>query len=388
MSSTMNKNKRPTLRGVVFDMDDTLAVSSLDVAAMHQRCGVGVDEDLLKIVAEMPPEQAAQKAQIMEKMEEDARKNLQPMPGARELVAWLAAHEIATALVTRNTMKTALVFNDILHPKHKFDIVIGRDSESLPSKPDPALFHHVAEKWGMEPADMLMVGDSPANDIEFGKAAGAFTVLLDAERTYLQPGKSTTIADIVISELAQLPKQIWAHFDIPGNLGTNTTLKKYSVPKPSSPVTRAAVEGELSVLQSTTAKDLWVADDTGNNALIWAADAGQVASVEYLLKQLVNDDKGGINARGFLGATALCRAARLGHVHILKLLVQAGADMDIPNDKLQYPLHFAAFKQNEKAVEFLLESGANTLSLDRKGRVPAEDTKCEKIRELILAAMA
>jgi ankyrin repeat protein len=94
-----------------------------------------------------------------------------------------------------------------------------------------------------------------------------------------------------------------------------------------------------------------------------------------------------LNVRGFLGSTALCRAARRGHVDVLKLLIQAGADMDIPNDKMQYPLHFAAFKENEECVNVLLESGANLNSLDRKGRVPAQDTKNEHIRDIILAAM-
>lgn len=94
-----------------------------------------------------------------------------------------------------------------------------------------------------------------------------------------------------------------------------------------------------------------------------------------------------VNVRGYLGATAVSRAARRGHTNILEKLVAAGADLDIPNDKLQYPLHFAAFQENMEAVELLLKSGVNTMVLDRKGRIPAEDTKNEAIRDRILAAM-
>lgn len=60
--------------------------------------------------------------------------------------------------------------------------------------------------------------------------------------------------------------------------------------------------------------------------------------------------------------------------------------MDIPNDKMQYPLHFAAFKKQANAVKVLLEFGANTMVLDRKGRTPAEDTSDEEIRNVILNA--
>ena len=86
-----------------------------------------------------------------------------------------------------------------------------------------------------------------------------------------------------------------------------------------------------------------------------------------------------LSVRGFLRSTALCRAARRGHVNILKLLIQVGTDMDIPNEKIQYPLHCSAFKENEECVNVFLESGVNLNSLNRKGRVPAQDAKCECI---------
>jgi ankyrin repeat protein len=52
------------------------------------------------------------------------------------------------------------------------------------------------------------------------------------------------------------------------------------------------------------------------------------------------------------------RAARRGHVQVLQRLAEAGANLDISNDTLQYPLPFAAFKQNQDAVKVLLEHGA------------------------------
>ena len=60
----------------------------------------------------------------------------------------------------------------------------------------------------------------------------------------------------------------------------------------------------------------------------------------------------------------------------------------MPNDKRQYPLHHAAFKQQPEAVRALLAAGASTTVCDRKGRTPAEDTKDPAIRDAVLAARA
>ena len=50
---------RPTLRGVVFDMDGTLTVPNLDFGEMYRRCGVSKDDDILAAIARMPAGEAA-----------------------------------------------------------------------------------------------------------------------------------------------------------------------------------------------------------------------------------------------------------------------------------------------------------------------------------------
>ena len=45
----------------------------------------------------------------------------------------------------------------------------------------------------------------------------------------------------------------------------------------------------------------------------------------------------------------------------------------MPNEKQQYPLHFAAYHEHVKCVELLLEEGADTEVVDTRGRTPAED---------------
>ncbi len=55
------------VRGLVFDMDGTLTVPSIDFALMRSRCGVGTTGDILDVINARPePERAAAHAIIAE----------------------------------------------------------------------------------------------------------------------------------------------------------------------------------------------------------------------------------------------------------------------------------------------------------------------------------
>jgi len=164
-------------------------------------------------------------------------------------------------------------------------------------------------------------------------------------------------------------------FDITSPLTDPALHAKKAPPTPSTEAAIAAVAGDSSALEGMEHAALSAADVTGQTPLIWAADVGSLAATEFLLKAGVD-----ANAQGFLGATAISRAARRGHCEVLAALLKHGANPGIPNHKLQFPLHFAAFKLKPEAVRTLLAHGANPLVLDRKGRTPAEDTSDEAIR--------
>ena len=160
-------------------------------------------------------------------------------------------------------------------------------------------------------------------------------------------------------------------------------LSKYDTPKPESPASVAAAAGDTAALSALPAAQLDVPDETsGNSPLLWAADGGHTAAIELLLGR-----GAAVNRRGYLGATAVARACRRGHIDALTALLAApGVDINIANDKMQSPLHFAAFKLKPEAVTLMLERGANPFVLDRKGRTPAEDTSDEGIRAAVRAA--
>ena len=368
--------RRP-LRGVVFDLDGTLTVPNLDFKVMYERCGVPQNEDILEAIAAMPDAEAATAAAIVEEMEEEGRRTLELTPGAREFAEWLARQGIPTALVTRNTRATI----DHLHATlwkglPPFSPAISRDDTYEP-KPHPAALEAILKTWEIaDPAEVVMVGDSPANDVVFGKKAGVATALVDSGRRFTEGG-SDEGADVVVDNIAALAARFHERFELP----KAGPLQKYDVPLPDSDAGKAAAAGDLARLEACD--DVAAPDATGNTPLIWAADSGAADCVPYLRGRC------DVNHRGYLGATAVCRAARKGHLDALQLLLKAdGVDVNAPNDKMQSPLHFAAFKRNRACVEALLAVGASTYVLDRKGRTPAEDTADEEICAVILAARA
>ena len=408
-ASLMTSSKKPVLRGVVFDMDGTITKPNLDFKLMYERCGVSRENDLLAEIAKMPAEKAAVALEVIDEMEAEGRRTLQLEPGAIELCRWLRAHSLPVALVTRNSAESVEHLHAALcgpAGMPRFDPAVSRDDAGIPPKPDPTAMQHISHRWSLAPDTLLMVGDSPSNDVAFGKAAGAHTALVDSGRRVIEGTVSSGGADLVVASLAELSRAIWAHFTLPGPTG-EPILTKYGAPTPASAASAAAAAGHSSLLQGFSAAELAQPDPSsensdpssensseawsgkGNTPLIWAADAGRQGVVEGILGTLLAAGPAAaaaaaVNARGYLGATAVSRAARRGHSDVLRLLCAVpGIDLDTPNIKMQTPLHFAAFKRHEDAVRVLLEAGANPRALDRKGRTPDQDTDVAAIRDLI-----
>jgi len=70
-------------------------------------------------------------------------------------------------------------------------------------KPDPAIFRLAAERMGLPPGKVLMVGDRPDDDIEGALGAGMSAVLLDRSRVVSGGDPGTGVP--VIDSLSSLP---------------------------------------------------------------------------------------------------------------------------------------------------------------------------------------
>ena len=125
-----------------------------------------------------------------------------------------------------------------------------------------------------------------------------------------------------------------------------------------SPFLYAGAEGRLEILEMTLAgADLKSTNRYGGTALIPACHHGHVEVVRALLKTPID-----INHVNKLGWTALLEAVILGdggavHTEIVRLLVEAGADVDLP-DREGTPLAHARRRGFSAIARILRAAGA------------------------------
>lgn len=87
------------------------------------------------------------------------RRSVQPLPGARELLAFLTEQRIPWGIATSGRMETAAHNLDALGVDPAQVPVITRDLVRH-AKPDPDLFIAAAEKLGVDIGQSLVIGDS------------------------------------------------------------------------------------------------------------------------------------------------------------------------------------------------------------------------------------
>ena len=205
------------IRGVLFDLDNTLVDSGLDFDAMRRAMELPAGVSILEAIDGLPLVRAARCRQILHQFELAGAARASLLPGARELLAELASRGLRCGIVTRNSREIASL--TLANVDQRFDLVLTRDCG--PVKPDPWPVQHACKLWGLMPAEVVVIGDYRF-DIESGRAAGASTVLLTHQphpASYPNPEK----ADLVLSSLAEYPRLLaWLQSDgASGNLAAD-----------------------------------------------------------------------------------------------------------------------------------------------------------------------
>ncbi|HUC19235.1 MAG TPA: HAD family hydrolase [Acetobacteraceae bacterium] len=85
--------------------------------------------------------------------------SVRPLPGAREVLAWLTDAEIPWAIATSGRMETAASNLAALGVDPDRSVVVTRDQVER-AKPDPDLFIAAAERLGAPPERAVVIGDS------------------------------------------------------------------------------------------------------------------------------------------------------------------------------------------------------------------------------------
>jgi HAD superfamily hydrolase (TIGR01509 family) len=197
---------------VLFDFDGTLThPDALDFPALRNALGCPPGTLILEYIAALPTEEErVVKRKILADFEMAAARASVPNEGAEEVIRLLGGRGIRIGILTRNTRSSILesLKNFTSVSEKDFQVIVTRESEGRP-KPHPDGVLAAARQLGVEPRQMLMVGDF-VFDIAAGKAAGAFTALVtngrDASRPHGSAAASSTdpAADYTITTLREL----------------------------------------------------------------------------------------------------------------------------------------------------------------------------------------
>ncbi len=173
------------IKAVIFDLDGTLTRPFLDFMKIRTEMGLSIGRtSVLDQIDSLSDEQREEALSILERHEREAAHAAEPNDGVAELFEFLARSGLATGIITRNSERSTATVLDKLGIKVRE--VITRDS-GLPIKPAPEPLAHMARGFGLDPAQVLMVGDY-RYDVECGRAAGALTCLVTNGREVSETG--------------------------------------------------------------------------------------------------------------------------------------------------------------------------------------------------------
>ncbi len=119
----------------------------------------------------------------------------------------------------------------------------------------------------------------------------------------------------------------------------------------------------------------------GDTSLITAVHCRQIAVVQHLLEHHVD-----IDCKDCTAQSAAYIAADTGQLGILRILANAGADLNAPSFMHGEPIRAAAIKGDVNTVEFLLDQGAN-IEADYHSSTPlllAVENDHRKLAEILL----
>ncbi|MCO4836813.1 MAG: HAD family hydrolase [Oceanospirillaceae bacterium] len=201
MNNTLNHHQKRILASKhwIFDMDGTLTIGVHDFDMMRSELGLAPNQDILKTVQAMSPEQAAPMWAKIDALEYHFASLAKPMPGAFELLERLHDKGVNLGVLTRNVMPATLHTLQVCNLDQFFAPENILDRASCEPKPEPDGILLLLEQWGAKASESVMVGDY-VFDLAAGRAAQVATVHIDTSAQYSWPKMS----DWCIDHLDQL----------------------------------------------------------------------------------------------------------------------------------------------------------------------------------------
>ncbi|MFH7027019.1 MAG: HAD family hydrolase [Heteroscytonema crispum UTEX LB 1556] len=167
------------LTAILFDLDGTIAntdpIHYQTWREMLRDYGMEIDETFYKtrisgrlnpkilkdILPQLSPEAGVKFADEKEALFRERAKNLQPLAGFSELIAWTDTHQLKRALVTNAPRLNVYFMLEVLGIKDTFDIVVIAE-DGIAGKPDPAPYQVALNKLGIKAEQAIAFEDSPS----------------------------------------------------------------------------------------------------------------------------------------------------------------------------------------------------------------------------------
>jgi HAD superfamily hydrolase (TIGR01549 family) len=166
------------LKGLIFDLDGTLADTALDFAQMCKDAGLPVGTKILEHCEQLnDPNRVTEILTIVERHELAGAIQASWILDAEKVLHQLHTANIPLAIVTRNMQKAAELTIERLNIP--INLVITR--EDCEPKPSPKGLLKVASQWQINPTELAYIGDFQF-DIQAAKQANMTAILLANQR--------------------------------------------------------------------------------------------------------------------------------------------------------------------------------------------------------------
>ena len=200
---------------VAFDLDglmfDTEALFFRVASEMVQARGKTFHVDIMRAMIGRQPSESGMALKTLAGLEEEPEvlmaeaterflglvdTAVHPTPGLIHLLDLLDRHTMPLAVATSSHRKYAERLLGHHHLIERFALILAREDVTK-HKPDPEIYATVASRFGIEPASLLVLEDTPTG-LASARSAGAFAVGVPHEHS---PRADLHAADMIVDRL-------------------------------------------------------------------------------------------------------------------------------------------------------------------------------------------
>lgn len=200
---------RINIKGVIFDMDGTLTKHCIDFHDLRKRIYDIADSDIellntpesmrrgdvLQLYQHFSEDGQMKAKAVFDDIETKAIRDMTLTEGVGDLCQYLDSFGIKRAVLTRNVLRSVNAMHGKIWEESgvtEFFPVVCRETlaldgvSTIKSKPSPDAIFHICNVWDCSPQDVIMIGDSDADDIVAASRAGCggrILLTLDGHRT-------------------------------------------------------------------------------------------------------------------------------------------------------------------------------------------------------------